>query len=245
MSGVVLGQMLPDGCVVKGGTSMLMRFGPGNCRVTMDFDTARRGELERCLSELRQRLEVGWCDFTGDVVIRKPATPRGVPFDYVMQPIDVKLAYRHHPWCTVRLEVSHDELGSAEVSEYRELPERIKSIFTALNFPKPSPVPLMCLPFQIAQKLHGVSQPGGTRVRDLIDLQLIVANEDIDWASTSRICRRIFAYRKMQQWPVKISSGVDWNSLYDVQRGGLPVLPTVEAAIDWANDLVRKIDEWE
>lgn len=32
MAGVIIGQMLPDGCVVKGGTSMRLRLGPGNAR---------------------------------------------------------------------------------------------------------------------------------------------------------------------------------------------------------------------
>ena len=45
MSGVVLGQMLPAGTVVKGGSSLRLRFGPDNSRVTMDFDTARSVEL--------------------------------------------------------------------------------------------------------------------------------------------------------------------------------------------------------
>ena len=30
-----------------------------------------------------------------------PAKPRGVPFDYVMQPCDVKLKYLGVPWFTV------------------------------------------------------------------------------------------------------------------------------------------------
>lgn len=245
MAGVVLGQMLPKGCVVKGGTSMLLRFGPGNCRATIDFDTARRGDLEDYMTELRSRLETGWCDFTGDVLIRKPASPKGVPFDYVMQPLDVKLSYRRHPWCTVRLEVSHNELGDADVSEYQELPPKIKAMFIALNFPEPFPIPLMRLSFQIAQKLHGVSQPGGSRARDLIDLQLIESSGDVDWHETADACRRIFAYRKMQSWPPTISAGTDWDSLYTAQRGKLPVLPTIDDAVAWANGLVRKIIESE
>ena len=36
---------------------------------------------------------------------------RGIPFDYVMQPCDVKLKYLGIPWFTVQLEVGHNEIG--------------------------------------------------------------------------------------------------------------------------------------
>ena len=56
MAGVILGQMLPSGTVVKGGTSLRLRFGPEKSRVTMDFDTARSMELEEFIKFLRVRL---------------------------------------------------------------------------------------------------------------------------------------------------------------------------------------------
>ena len=46
MAGVILGQMLPEGSVVKGGTSMRLRLGPDHSRVTVDFDTARSVDLD-------------------------------------------------------------------------------------------------------------------------------------------------------------------------------------------------------
>ena len=79
MAGVIIGQMLPDGCVVKGGTSMRLRLGPGNSRVTMDFDTSRRDDLDIYLKQLRERATSGWCGFTAEVLIRKPGSPKGIP----------------------------------------------------------------------------------------------------------------------------------------------------------------------
>lgn len=242
MSGVVLGQMLPEGSVVKGGTSMRLRLGPGNSRVTVDFDAARRMELDAYVMALREKLSSGWCGFTGEVLVRKAASPIGVPAQYVMQPLDVKLAYRNHPWCTVRLEVSHNELGDADEVELRELPKRIKDVFASLNFPEPGPIPLMTIPFQIAQKLHGLSQPGSTRVRDLVDLQLIIANETVDWVRTAGVCRKLFAYRKTHLWPAKVTGSEEWQAIYDSQRGSLPVVPTCDEAVSWANNLIRQID---
>ena len=243
MAGVVLGQMLPAGTVVKGGTSMRLRLGPGNSRVTVDFDAARNIELDDYIKSLRSLLEVGWADFTGEVAIRKQGSPTGVPFEYVMQPIDVKLAYRRHPWCTVRLEVSHNEIGDADTVEMRELPQKIKDIFAALNFPEPRPIPLMTIPFQIAQKLHGVTQRGSSRVRDLIDLQLIAESEDVDYVATAVVCRRLFKYRKMHTWPPKVVKAEDWDGIYANQRGELRVAATCDKAVAWANKLIERIDK--
>ena len=242
MAGVVLGQMLPEGTVVKGGTSLRLRLGPGNSRVTVDFDAARSVELDGYIRSLRSLLEGGWADFTGEVAIRKQGSPSGVPFEYVMQPIDVKLAYRRHPWCTVRLEVSHNEIGDADVMEMRELPQKIKDIFAALNFPKPRPIPLMTIPFQIAQKLHGVTQRGSSRVRDLIDLQLIAKSVDVDYETTAEVCRRLFKYRRMHTWPPTVAKADDWDGVYDNQRGDLPVAASCDEAVAFVNDLIGRID---
>ncbi len=241
MAGVILSQMLPPGSVVKGGSSMRMRLGPDRSRVTMDFDAARSIALDDFIQILRERLEIGWNGFTGEVRILKQGAPKGVPFEYVMQPFDVKFAYRNHPWCTVRLEVGHNELGDADEVELRKLPDSIQSAFIALGFPEPNPVPLMALPFQIAQKLHGLSQRGSGRVRDMIDLQMIVANERIDYVRTAEICRRLFVYRRMQAWPPFIVAQNDWDSLYNAQRFGLPVLASCNDAIDWTNRLIETI----
>lgn len=243
MASVILAQMLPPGSVIKGGSSMRIRLGPGKSRVTMDFDTARSIELDDFILILRKHLEEGWNGFTGAVRILGLGNPKGVPHEYVMQPFDVKLAYRNHPWCTVRLEVGHNQLGDADEAEMRDLPDSIKSVFSAMGLPEPKPVPLMTLPFQIAQKLHGLSQRGSGRVRDMIDLQIIASTERIDYARTSEICRRLFAYRRMQSWPPKIVMQEDWKNLYDAQRLRLSVLESCEEAVAWTNSLIKAIDE--
>lgn len=243
MAGIVLGQMLPDGCVVKGGTSMRLRFGPSRSRVTMDFDTSRRDDLGVYLKQLRERTERGWQGFTGEVLIRKQGSPKGIPFEYVMQPLDVKLAYRHQPWCTIRLEVSHNELGDADEVEHCDLPADIVNIFTSLGFPVPNAIPLMPLPFQIAQKLHGLSSQGSSRARDLIDLQLLLAGARVNLNATASVCSRLFAYRKMQPWPPTIAKGDGWDSLYDAQRGTLSVLPTADEAVAWVNELIGRLSQ--
>ena len=81
---------------------------------------------------------------------------------------------------------------------------------------------------------------GSDRARDLIDLQLLTRTE-VDYERTREIGEKLFRYRNCQPWPPIITKGVLWDSLYDAQKGSLPVLSTVDEAIAWANDLIAKI----
>lgn len=112
------------------------------------------------------------------MVKKDPASPDGIPEQYVMQPYDVKLDYLGKPWCTVPLEVGHNEIGDADAADWAELTDA-GELFEAMGFPAPGRAPLMRLDHQVAQKLHAVSGPGD-RARDLIDLQLIDARAEID-----------------------------------------------------------------
>ena len=54
--------MLPEG-VVKGGSSLKMRYGGSATRFTRDLDTARTSNLEDFLEKLEANLEIGQEDF--------------------------------------------------------------------------------------------------------------------------------------------------------------------------------------
>lgn len=117
IANAVVGQMV-SGAVVKGGSSLKMRFGDALTRATTDLDVARSQEGEEFEAAFGHSLSVGWEGFTGRLVKRPQATPGGVPSQYVMQPYEVKLSYRGSPWCTVLFEVGHDEIGDADEAEY-------------------------------------------------------------------------------------------------------------------------------
>lgn len=243
LANTIVGQMIPEGAV-KGGSSLKMRYGDGATRFTRDLDAARVSDLEEYVRKLEASLREGWEGFTGTLVRREPAKPRGVPGEYVMQPYDIKLSYNEKPWCTVPLEIGHDEIGDAEDPD-RGIAREIVDAFVALGFPEPKPVPLMRIEHQVAQKLHAASGAGSARAHDLVDLQLIVARESVDYSAVRQVCRRLFAYRRQQAWPPTMVKGDDWDELYLAQSEGLEVLPTVDDAIEWANDLVNRIEESE
>ena len=239
LGNVIVAQMLPDG-VVKGGSSLMFRYGGDMTRYTRDMDTARVMELEPYLDELESRLNAGWNGFTGRLQRVEPPHPAGVPQGYVMVPYDVKLAYNGRSWQTVRIEIGHNEIGDADESEL-ECPADIAEVLEQLGFPRPNPIPVMKLPYQIAQKLHAVTTEGADRPHDLVDLQLMCRHSEIDLAATKAICVRLFDYRRRQPWPPRVAKGVGWDSLYEDAGRGLEVLPTCDEAVKWVNELIASI----
>lgn len=241
LAAVVVAQMLPGG-VVKGGSAMKLRFGDGATRFTKDLDAARDMEMAEYADKFAANLRIGWNGFTGRLVAGRQARPEGVPSAYVMQPYEVKLSYNSQPWMTVDFELGANELGDADEAEFG-LSGDIVKIFVELGFPAPVPVPLMTIAHQIAQKLHGLTEPGSDRARDLVDLQIMVAKGGFDYSVVHRLCKHLFQYRKRHPWPPKLVVGDDWNGLYLAAKESLDVLPTVAEAVDWVNGLIDKIDK--
>ena len=238
MALVVVSQMLPEGAI-KGGSAMALRYGRAT-RFTRDLDAARIQPLASFRTVFEDSLAAGWAGFTGRLVEKAAPRPSAVPTAYVMQPFDVKLHYRGRPWCTVTFELGHNEIGDADEPEY-QLAADLKELFTEVGLEAPRPVPVMRADHQVAQKLHAVSGEGSERARDLVDLQLLDKREDLDVAQVAATCVRLFDYRRQQAWPPTIVAGNQWDTLYAEAADGLDVLPTVEEAVRWATDFVRRV----
>ena len=244
MANVVAGQFLPEG-VVKGGISIRLRYGKTATRFTIDLDTAWKSDLDGFLSAMKTRAREGWAEFTGEIIPKKPASPKGVPFDYVMQPFDVKLFYKGQSWCTVELEVGYNEIGDADKAEFSPIAADIVEMFEKVGLPPPNPLPLMPIEYQIAQKLHGVTSAKANRPHDLIDLQVIVGNGEIDMPKLLCLCRRLFKYRNQQTWPARLELHEEWRAAYNEWRDLVSVRPTLEDAVDWANTFIAAISACE
>ena len=241
LANAIVAQLLAEG-VVKGGSSLKFRFGDEAMRVTRDLDTSYRTDLDSFLKSLGVRLAEGWNGFTGRVEILKQATPRGVPFDYIMQPCEVHLNYLGNPWRSVDLEIGHNEIGDADAYDLVDAPGKLSDLVEFLAFPPLGKIPLMQLEHQVAQKLHGATEPKSKRAHDLIDLQLILASAEIDISLTARLCRKLFKYRRRQAWPAQVVKSENWDAIYDNQKMNLPVLASLDEAIAWANNLIARID---
>ena len=242
LSNAIVAQMVGAG-VVKGGSSLKLRYGDKATRVTKDLDTAWSMDLDSFLKDIRAKLNLGWNGFAGEVVVLKQASPRGIPFEYVMQPCAVHLSYLGTPWRVVDMEIGHNEIGDADAFDLIPVPNEIALLTEYLCFPELGEVRAMKLEYQVAQKLHGATERGSKRAHDLIDLQLIISQEDIDMAATAAVCRELFRYRRKQPWPTSVVKNENWEAAYADQKGNLNVLPTVDEAIAWANELIASIDK--
>ncbi|QUY62124.1 Nucleotidyl transferase, PF08843 family [Gulosibacter molinativorax] len=218
---------------------MALRYGR-ETRFTRDLDAARVQTLSRFRSDFEEALARGWSGFTGRLIEKKAPRPQAVPTAYVMRPFDVKLDYRGRPWCTVSFELGHNEIGDAEVPEFR-LATDLATMFTDVGLEAPKPVSVMRADHQIAQKLHAVSANGSERARDLVDLQLLANSEDLDLVQVAATCVRLFDYRQQHAWPPLIVAEEQWSTLYAEAAEGLDVLETLEMALDWVNVFVKRI----
>ena len=63
----------------------------------------------------------------------------------------------------------------------------------------------------------------------------------IKGGSSLKLRYGLFAYRKCQAWPPEVIKGDGWEEQYIAQKYDLPVLPTVDEAVTWVNDLIRRI----
>jgi hypothetical protein len=142
IANTVVGQMLPAS-VVKGGAAMKVRLGEEASRFTPDLDASRDRSLplEDYLDRLDEGLAEGWGGFTGTLTQLPAPKPDGVPEEYVMQPFDIRLAYRGRHWLTVRFELGRDEVGSTQEVQAR-LAQDILDLFSAVGLPEPRPLPI-------------------------------------------------------------------------------------------------------
>ena len=239
MALVVVGQMLPEGAI-KGGSAMALRYGRGT-RFTQDLDAARVQSLDRFRSDFEESLARGWAGFTGRLIEKAAPRPTGVPTSYVMKPFEVRLDYLGRPWCSVKFELGHNEIGDADRPDHQLAPD-LAVLFTEVGLESPRPVPVMRADHQVAQKLHAASETGSERARDLVDLQLLDRGEELDLAQVASTCRRLFEYRRQQEWPPTIVSGNQWDTLYTEAADGLDLLAGLDEAIAWANEFIRRID---
>jgi len=241
-----IGQMLPRG-VVKGGAAMQIRLGDAESRATRDLDVARAAELsiEAYLEQLGERLASGWGGFTGTVRDATGPSPVDVPPDYVMRPFLVRLSYRGNFWFTVPFELGRDEVGSTVSPDVRMSPA-ITDLFARIRLPAPTPIPLLPVDHQMAQKLHACTwldrNGQNERAHDLVDLQILVREEEPDLAHVRTTAQRLFESRRAQSWPPVVKAFSDWDSLHTAASEGLGVLATAEDAVSWTNSLITRID---
>jgi len=157
--------------LLKGGTLLQHRLN-ATARTTKDVDGLIRGDLDDFLLALEDALAEPWGPLTlrrGEVEVVNVPTRTIKPRRF-----DVILELRGVTWRRIQFEVSPDEAGIGGDLETIEPPP-----LSGFGLPDPGALVGIAMRFQIAQKLHAVSDPHqppdsiNDRARDVVDLLLL------------------------------------------------------------------------
>ncbi len=262
---LIVSQMLPDAVAVKGGMGVKLRLGERGTRATSDLDVSTRVRGEEFEESFRARLAEGWGSVPASKgeLRRNPDAPDRVAFtatvravrlhdpglarpDYVMHPYRVSIAFLGSAWGALDVEVSDPEVDPYPHARM-EIDGGLVQFGAFFGFGDLQPVELVELEYQIAQKIHAVTDPAYVRAHDLVDLQLLW-NAGPDLPSLNILCARTFDWRRQQAWPpLPVRPMGGWELAYsDARRetevdGRTPVLPDVATAREWLSRIIRVI----
>lgn len=218
--------------VLKGGAAIELRLRAG-ARATQDVDVIFRGPTEELIDALDEALTVAYHDFSFLRGVAIERGPHAIGFD-------VRMEYQSRAWATLRLEVSGPDASGGEA-------EAVPAIDLE-HFRLTGPREIACLPlrFQIAQKLHAVTdRPVGRenhRFRDLVDLLLLRDLVD-DVPALREACVKTFERRATHVWPPELTVPEAWRDGYRLlaEELGLEVNDVGEAANE-VRALIAQID---
>lgn len=262
---LIVSQMLPDAVAVKGGMGVKLRFGELGTRATSDLDVSTRTRGEEFEQAFRARLAEGWGTVppSKGEQRRDPDAPQRVAFtatvravklhdpglarpEYVMHPYRVSIAFLGNAWGALDVEVSDPEIDS-HVHSRRDIDGELVQFGAYFGFGDLQSVELVDLEYQIAQKLHAVTDPAYMRAHDLVDLQLLW-NAAPDLQVLQELCERTFDWRQQQVWPPLPLRPMDgWELAYADARAETevgsttPVLPDMAAAREWLTQVIKVI----
>jgi hypothetical protein len=219
--------------LLKGGVAMELRLRL-RARATKDVDIIvipdEDGDI---IDALQEALEEPYLNF-GFRITRVQSIG-----DTPAKRMEVKMTYCDRPWATLRLEASPPD------AEHTEAEVISAFSLTQLGLEGPEQVACQSLRYQIATKLHAVTERFQTgendRFRDLIDL-LLLGDLQPDLAQVADACRDVFGVRGKQPWPPRLSIEPSWPEQYQalaIEQGF--VIQDVVAAADRVQALIDEI----
>lgn len=223
--------------LVKGGVSMELRLRL-KARATKDLDTVFRGRFEEWLEALDDALSASVEGFsfsrTEPAEIRETHTFR----------VNVAIDLKGRRWGQVVLEVA-----PAEAAEVIDVDAVEPFDIGQFGLPAPESVPVVGLPYLIAQKLHACTQPPGEgeenqRSHDLMDL--LLARDLLEESELARVreaCLAIFGGRDVHEWPPSVVVYPSWPAAFAKLAGeeGFPI-DDVEQVAELVRELIAEID---
>lgn len=157
--------------LLKGGTLLQHKLGLA-ARATGDIDGIINGDIDNFINLLDAELQINWGTLafsrTEIETINTPAK--------IIKPrrFEIVLSIRGQTWRRVVVEISPDEGRAGSTQEVFRAPN-----LAPLGLPSPDYLVGMAMSYQIAQKIHGATDPHNPpeyvnyRARDVVDLVLI------------------------------------------------------------------------
>lgn len=221
--------------LIKGGTAMELRLGL-RARTTKDIDLVFRGDPQKMLEALEEAFATPYGEFS----FRRKGPIEDIR-DTGSRRLAMQVEFAGSSWQTLQLEVAPPE--GAE-------PELVPVAISVADFKMDSPSVVACLSlrYQIAQKLHAVTERPRDRENlrfwDLIDLVLLREILPGDLASVREACVQTFATRNTHAWPPDLDVPDFWADPYaaaieEVDRD-LPATVAEGAAV--VREFIAEID---
>lgn len=153
----------------------------------------------------------------------------------------IQVEFAGSNWQTLQLEVARPEVAEVEL---------VPVAISIADFKLDGPAQVACLSlrYQIAQKLHAVTeQPEGRenlRFWDLIDLILLRELVGEDLATVREACVVTFQTRDMHVWPPELGAPESWAEPYTaaIEEIDRALPPTIDAAADEVRAFIAEID---
>lgn len=213
--------------LLKGGTLLQHRL-TATARTTKDVDGLIRGDLDQFILALDEAFDKPWGPLTlrrGEVEVVNVPTKIIKPRRF-----DIILELRGVTWRRIQFEVSPDEAGVSDEHETIEPPA-----LGGFGLPDPDALVGIAMRFQVAQKLHAVSDPHeppdsiNDRARDVVDLLLLrdlaVSTGSPTLAEIREAATAVFAARTDEAAQLGLATRA-WP-------------PTLVAHPHWADDFAR------
>jgi hypothetical protein len=192
--------------LVKGGVAMELRLGLG-ARATRDIDVIFRGDPDELVEALDEAFEDPYAGFTLRRAELEDIRETGA------RRFEVKVSFGGKGWQTLKVEAAPPEAGAGEA-------ELVAAAISITDFGLDGPAWVACLSirYQIAQKLHAVTEQfeddDNDRFWDLLDLLLLrELVEDLD--AVREACMAVFDARDKQPWPPELVVPASWADSYE------------------------------
>jgi hypothetical protein len=222
--------------LVKGGVSMELRLGLG-ARSTQDLDVVFRGRTAELLDALEKAFEQPYSGFE----FRRKGEPQEIR-DTGSKRLELAVSFQQRGWQTLTVEIGRPEADESDL---------VPSAISLADFKLDSPAVVTCLSlrYQIAQKIHAVTeQPADGRPNlrhwDLIDLILLRAIAEGDLWRIREACLQTFEVRGTHDWPPTLKVPDAWSEPYrlDVSEIGGDLPEDAQAAAAEVADFIAAID---